>query len=164
MSVTYSPVNVEYINPFLSSALNVFRTMLDCEIKRGKPFLKGGPQPDHDISGIIGLTGEAIGTVVLSLGRQTALTATSRFLGEMPTEISDDVVDTIGELTNMIAGSAKAQLESLEMSISLPNVIVGRNHTVSFPSGVTPVGLPLECEWGPASMMVGLCEVGEPGG
>ena len=159
MTVQYTPVNVEYINPFLAAALDVFRVMLDCDMKRGTPYLKGTVQPDHEISGVIGLTGKAIGTVVLSLGREAAITATGVMLGEKPTEINADVIDAVGELTNMIAGNAKAALERLEMSISLPNVIVGRNHSVEFPSGVTPIGLPLECEWGPISLSVGLCEI-----
>lgn len=158
MVTQYAPVNVEYINPFLSSAVNVFRTMLKCELRRGQPYLKGHVQPDHEISGVIGLTGKAVGTVVLSLGRDVALQATEAMLGDSPTELDADVVDAVGELTNMIAGHAKMQLEHLSMSISLPNVIIGKNHTVQFPSNTTPICIPFDCDWGSVGVDVGLCE------
>ncbi len=158
MTQKYTPVNVEYVNPFLTSTLTVFRTMLDCEIERGQLYLKGHHSPDHEISGIIGLSGKAVGTVVLSLSREVALGATEAMLGEHHTEINADVVDVVGELTNMIAGSAKAKLEQFAMSISLPNVVIGKNHSVAFPTGVTPFGIPFTTKWGEVCIDVGLCE------
>jgi chemotaxis protein CheX len=158
MGGTCAPVNVEYINPFLTSTINVFRTMAACELKRGKPYLAEGVQPTHEISGVIGLSGKAIGTVVLSLGESVALKVSAAMLGETPAEMNGDVVDAIGELTNMIAGSAKAQLEHLEMSVSLPSVIMGRNHRVAFPGDIQPIAIPFESEWGPVCVEVGLRE------
>ena len=51
------------------------------------------------------------------------------------------------------------RLEELSMSISLPSVIAGKNHTVSFPSGAVPVGIPFESELGAFSVEVSLVEV-----
>jgi chemotaxis protein CheX len=151
-------LNVDCFNPFLSSTLKVFRTMASCELTRGAPFLMQGAQPIYEVSGIIGLTGKAIGTVALSLERQVALGVTGAILGETPFDVSNDVVDTVGELTNITAGGAKAHLEKYEMSVSLPSVIIGRNHTLAFPQDVTPIGIPFECHWGRICVQVGLCE------
>ncbi|MDX1964928.1 MAG: chemotaxis protein CheX [Pirellulales bacterium] len=158
MTTKYEPVKVEYINPFVTAAVKVFGTMLNCQLKRGQPYLKRNAQPDYEISGVIGLTGKANGTVVLSFSRDTAIQATATMLGERPEELNNDVVDTIGELANMVAGSAKTELEQFAMSISLPSVIIGKNHTVAFPRGVTPIGIPFECDWGSLCLDVGLCE------
>jgi chemotaxis protein CheX len=158
MGSTCAQVSVEYINPFLTSTINVFRTMAACELTRGTPYLADGTQPTHEISGVIGLSGKAIGTVVLSLGEPVALKVTAAMLGEEPPEMNSDVVDAIGELTNMIAGSAKAQLEHLEMSVSLPSVIMGRNHRVAFPGDIQPIAIPFESDWGPVCVEVGLRE------
>jgi chemotaxis protein CheX len=158
MGSTCVPINVEYINPFLTCTINVFRTMAACELTRGKPYLREGNEPAHEISGVIGLSGKAIGTVVLSLGEPVALKVTAAMLGEEPPELNGDVSDTIGELTNMIAGSAKAQLEHLAMSVSLPSVIMGRNHRVAFPGDIKPVAIPFESQWGPICVEVGLRE------
>lgn len=78
------------------------------------------------------------------------------------TEIDDDVVDAIGELTNMVAGVAKAELEEYELSASLPNVITGDQHEIHFPSNVTPICVHFETDWGPLTLEFGLAPVFEP--
>jgi chemotaxis protein CheX len=161
MTIQYAPVKVEYINPFIKATITVFRTMFNCELERGNPFLKGSSHPDHDISGMIGLTGKAVGTVVLSIDRDVALKAAESMLGERQQDLNADVVDAVGELTNMIAGNAKTDLEQFSMSLSLPSVITGKNHVVAFPSGMTPIGIPFESEWGNICVDVGLCETSE---
>ena len=119
----YSPMKVEFLNPFVTAAVSVFRTMLMCELTRGELRIKDNFQPNHEISGVIGLSGGAVGTVVLSLSHNVALSATGAMLGERPESLNADVVDVIGEVTNMIGGSSKSQLEQFAMSLSLPNVI-----------------------------------------
>jgi chemotaxis protein CheX len=151
-------MNVNYINPFLSCTVNVFDMMLHCSLTRGQPFLKGGPQPEFDVSGIIGLSGTAKGTVVLRLCHEAALMATAAMLGQRPESIDADVRDAVGELTNMIAGSAKAKLEHLALSVSLPSVITAKGHNVEFPRHVTPICIPFGCDWGPVALEVGLVD------
>ena len=151
-------MKVEYINPFLSSAVSVFRTMLECELTREGPFIKDGAQPSHEVSGIIGLSGKAKGTVVLSLDREVALCATEVMLQDRPEGINSDVTDAVGELTNMIAGAAKAQLEQLALSVSLPSVITGKGHCIEFPSAAPPLCIPFDCKWGRVVVEVGLVE------
>lgn len=155
-------MRAEYINPFILSTSNVYSTMLSCELERGTPALKESFCPEYEVSGVIGLTGNAVGTVVVSLSRNAALNSAAKLLEEDPkslTDIDRDVVDAIGELTNMIAGGAKAKLEELSLSVSLPSVICGKNHTVSFPSEATPISIPFDSKWGPISIEVGLVAV-----
>lgn len=152
-------MNVEYINPFLTSTISVFDTMLGCTLTRGTPYVKSDSQPEHEVSGVIGLSGKAQGTVVLGLNREAALNAAEALLEERPSEINGDVTDAVGELANIIAGRAKAQLEHLAMSVSLPTVITGKHHCVQFPTKVTPICIPFESEWGPVTVEVGLIEL-----
>ena len=151
-------VNVEYINPFVAAARSVFSTMVDCPLTRGQLSAQAGGQPGHEISGIIGLSGQAVGTVVLTLEKEVALSATEAMLQERPESIDGDVVDAVGELTNMIAGAAKAKLAEYSMSVSLPNVVVGRDHAIQFPSRCTPIRIPFESKWGAVVLIVGLTE------
>ena len=74
-------------------------------------------------------------------------------------ELNTDVVDAVGELTNMVAGGAKSQLTEYQLSISLPGVIKGAGHEVCFPSDVTPICVPFTCVWGALKIEVGLAEV-----
>jgi chemotaxis protein CheX len=152
-------MRADYINPFISSLINTFETMLACPLTRGPLYLKTPDTQLHDVSGIIGLSGQAQGTVVLTLDRNVALQATSTMLMCETTEINSDVVDAVGELTNMVAGSAKAQLTEYKLSISLPGVIKGEGHEVCFPSDVTPICVPFTCPWGDLKIEVGLTEV-----
>ena len=152
-------VDVKHINPFVSATENVFLTMLQCELKRGEIYLKETFCPDHEVSGVIGLSGKAVGAVILSLERNVAINATEAMLGERPRDLNPDVVDAIGELANMIAGNAKTELAQFAISLGLPNVIIGKNHTVTFPSKVVPIAIPFECKWGSICVSVGLCEI-----
>ena len=49
------------------------------------------------------------------------------------TEVNGDVLDAVGELTNIIAGQAKAQLEQYDLRVSLPNVVTGDDHRLHLP-------------------------------
>ncbi|MCS7237406.1 MAG: chemotaxis protein CheX [Thermoguttaceae bacterium] len=149
-------MRVEHINPFISAVLTTFRTMLGWELRRGKPVVKRVRTADHQVSGVIGLSGKAVGTVVLSFSEQVALKAASALLLEDLHEINTEVLDAVGELTNMVAGAAKAQLEEYQLSVSLPNVVTGHQHMVHFPSTVTPISIPFETEHGPFTLEVAL--------
>jgi chemotaxis protein CheX len=151
-------MKAEYINPFLVATISTFKTMLGCILTRGTPYVKNGSQPEHEVSGVIGLSGKSQGTVVVGLGREAALKVAEVMLQERPPEINGDVVDAVGELANIIAGQAKAQLEHLDLSVSLPSVITGKGHCIQFPTKVTPICIPFESDWGLITVAVGLSE------
>ena len=155
-------MRAEYINPFIASLGRAFRTMLNCEVHRGQLLLKSQQTRHFEISGIIGLSGKAVGMVVLSLSTEVAKKATSAMLLCETDEINADVIDAVGELTNVVAGSAKAELAELDMMVSLPNVITGADHAIRFPSNVTPICVPFTTDWGDLALEVGLAPAREP--
>ncbi len=133
--------------------------MLSCEAKRGALKLKGSADTLHDVSGVIGITGKAAGTVVVSLSTDVARKASAAMLMMDEAELADDeIIDAVGEITNMVAGSAKAKLEEYELSISLPNVITGSNHVVRFPKDIPTLCVPFDTQWGDLMLEVGLVE------
>ena len=152
-------MQVEYINPFISALKNTFQTMLSCEARRGTLAVKQDARAAHEISGVIGLSGLAVGTVVVSFSAPVAIKAASTMLMMEATSVDDDVLDAVGELTNMVAGAAKAELEEYNMQVSLPNVITGAGHEVHFPSEVSPISIAFDTDWGPISLEVGLAPV-----
>lgn len=155
-------IRVEFINPFISAANDVFQRMLGCSLARGPLSLKDEHTPIHEVSGLIGLSGKCRGMVVLSIGRATALGATEVMLGSRPLDLNSDVIDAVGELTNMIAGTAKTRLEEYQLTISLPTVICGRGQVISFPSQCTPMVIPFDSDLGPVCVQVGLVEASTP--
>jgi len=151
-------MNTDYINPFIESTISVFETMLGCSVTRKAISVHDTFAPEYDVTGIIGLSGKASGDIVISFERKLTLLATEALVGEKYDDITDDVIDTVGELTNMIAGNAKSSMEELELTLALPTVIVGKNHTIRFPSRVKPISIPFESEWGNFSIEVGLLQ------
>ncbi len=146
----------EHINPFLNAVSNTFSTMLNCETRKGEMFLVKTGAKLFPISGVIGLSGKAVGTVVINLSEEVAVKAASVMLMTELTEIDDDVIDAIGEIANMIAGAAKAELEEYELSLSLPSVVTGQGHEVRFPSNAKAIGVAFETDFGPLRLEVGL--------
>lgn len=147
----------EFIQPFVSATSDVFQTMLGCELTGGTPAA-GGANPVFDVSGLIGLSGVCRGMVVVSMARATALKAAGALLGLEPSDLDADVLDAIGELTNMIGGTAKTRLEEYALTIGLPTVICGTGQRIMFPSGAVPLVIPFDSEIGTVCIQVGLSE------
>ncbi len=125
-------MDIRFINPFIAAVKTVFKTMVATDVMVGKPSINmPGQVPTTDVSAVIGLSGDVVGCVVLSLPTDTALQAASKFAGVDLAQDHPDFSDALGELANMVAGQAKAQFEGFNVSISLPSVIIGKEHVVS---------------------------------
>lgn len=136
-------MKAEYVNPFITSTSEVFKTMVGIEPERGKLYVKADEKLPYDISGIIGLAGQASGFVVISMTEGLALKVVENFLGEKKTSMDDDVMDAVGEILNMIAGGAKQifSKKGTRFKISIPNVVVGKNHVVGKQKNVQCIGM-----------------------
>jgi len=132
--------------------------MLGCTPTRTGLKFRETEMPGYELSAVIGISGKIAGTIVLSLPLETAGHVLDRMLGtDSPsaTEMTSEICDSVGELANMIAGSAKAQMEKLELSISIPNVVSGKAHEIRFPSNVRPICLNYMSEIGPFAIEAG---------
>lgn len=136
-------MKAEYVNPFITSTSEVFKTMVGIEPERGELYVKSSEQLPYDISGIIGLAGQASGFVVISMSESLAFKVLENFLGETKTEMDEDVMDAIGEILNMIAGGAKQifSKKGIRFKISIPNVVVGKDHRVGKQKNVQSIGM-----------------------
>lgn len=148
------PVKVEHINPFVSATLETFKSMLRTELVPGKIFLAKDAKIQSDISGIIGLSGGAKGTVTLTFPKATALQAVTAFVGEKVESMDGMVKDAIGELANIVAGAAKKDLTQYKISISLPSVIIGDKHEVQGGKDVIPLAVPFNSPLGVFHLLV----------
>lgn len=157
-------MKVEFLNPFVLATCDVFKTMLGCTLTRGPLSVRNEHTPAYEVSGLIGLSGDYRGMVVVSVGRDTAYSVAEAMLGARPNQVNADVMDAIGEVTNMIAGAAKSQLAEFRLTIGLPTVICGRGHSIAFPSEAQPFVIPFDCDMGPVSVQVGLVECPVPVG
>jgi chemotaxis protein CheX len=152
-------VRAEYINPFLKASINLFKEYLGLQAVAGKPHLLGDPKDLDLVSGIIGLAGDTRGAVVLSFSRETAIAIVSKMAGQEYKALSNEVLDGVGELINIIAGNAKQDLLDFRIDISLPGVITGSSYKIRWPEGIPVVAIPFTTELGSFSVNVSLKDI-----
>lgn len=144
----------DYVNPVIVATQSVFEMMLGCTTKRTGLRLKQAPEPQPEVSCVIGISGRAAGTIIVGLPREVACSVLERMLGTVTEEITDEVCDAIGELTNMIAGAAKAKLAKYELSISLPSVVTGDGYLMHYPKSICPFEILFDSDIGPFTIEV----------
>jgi chemotaxis protein CheX len=131
----------KYIQPFIDVSKNTFKEFVGAELEAGRPYFSQKDSPNEwDISGVIGLSGEARGAVVIGMKTALATRLTDMLTGTKHAGIDDEVVDAIGEIVNIIAGNAKKGLEeSFRLVISLPTIIQGPGHQIKWPGDQTRI-------------------------
>ncbi len=149
-------MDVSYVNPFIKATVETFKTMLNLDLSTGTPMLKKDAQHSYDISGVIGLSGEAQGIISISFPKALALKIVSALLGEEVKIVGPELTDGIGEIANIIAGNTKQYLTQFKLSISLPNVVIGSGHRIEVQSGVPTIIIPLKCKLGDFAMEIAL--------
>lgn len=128
-------IKAEHVNPFIKAAIDMFKTMANLKARPGKIVMKDKVVSSYDVSGIIGLSGGVKGLVALSFPRASALAIVQAITGEKDVKEAR-IIDSIGELANIVAGAAKKDLSKFKIRISLPTVITGANHSISGPDAM----------------------------
>ena len=143
-------MDVKMINPFISATMNVLETMAFVKSEAGKPYLKKDDVAKGDVSGVIGFTGEANGTVSVTFDERSILKIVSNMFGEEVKELNDDVADAVGELTNMISGQARKELEEIGKIFhgAIPTVITGKNHQIDAVTKGPKIAIPFTTDTG----------------
>ena len=123
-----------YANPFIIGTKHVFKTMLDIDLAAHAPFMKDDRRTTADVTGVMGFTGDRRGTMSFSMSISGALKIYERLMCENFDQISPEIIDAVGELTNIISGQARKELEkeSLRLTAHVPMVFVGKNIEISF--------------------------------
>ena len=77
----------------------------------------------------IGFSGSFSASLALATGNVAACALVSRMLGGNIQRVSQDVVDGVAELVNMLAGVTKTKFseKSYSLTLSLPTIITGNN-------------------------------------
>jgi chemotaxis protein CheX len=121
------PILVESLS---QATFQVFSTMLGVEIVRGEVTIEDGRQEGNDgVVSFIGLAGEWAGTGSLSCSPVLACRICAAMLMCEATVVNEEVLDAVAELTNMIIGSVKTDMEAHvgPLGLSIPTVVFGRN-------------------------------------
>ncbi|MFH1081640.1 MAG: chemotaxis protein CheX [Pseudomonadota bacterium] len=150
-------MDVKFINPFLQGTLEVINKMAFIEPRPGKAYLKENSIAGGDVSGIIGITGDAIGTLAVSFSETCICDICSRLLGELHKAVNQDVFDAVGEITNMISGVARTHMEKEGMAVyaAIPSVVYGKNHTINHILDSPSIVIPFSTDQG--AFVVDVC-------
>jgi chemotaxis protein CheX len=144
-------MKAELINPFLQATIHVLKTMAHVEPIVGKPYIKNGTAATGDVSGIVGIIGDAEGSLCLTFTKESILLIVGRMFGEELKEINEEVKDAVGELTNMISGDSRRRLEEMGYHFqgAVPSVISGIGHEIKHITKGPILAIPFSTAGGP---------------
>lgn len=140
------------------ATLEVFGTMLSMDAVAGERFTERAPQhPSHGLVALIGMAGAWVGTGAITCSAELACKLSSHFLLTQFESVNDEVLDAMGELTNMIIGNFKNEMETHvgNLGLSIPTVIFGRNFVARSAAENDWIVVPFEC--GGETLTVKVC-------
>ncbi len=130
------------INAFIKAVQVTLSDMASTQVQFGKPFIEQHLTPRGEVIGILGMVAMPLrGTLSLSFPKNAILKIVENMLSEKYTEIDKNSTDAVGELTNMIYGSAKTTLNEsgFNLEMAIPTVIHGDFKSITNSDGVTLV-------------------------
>jgi chemotaxis protein CheX len=155
-------MKAELINPFLTATIELFERTFGVVPRAGEVYLDDRAKKHRwDISAVMVLTGSAIGVVAIRLTRVLAdkLLAKSGVSWESEDERESLCDGMVGELVNIISGNAAGSLKGYDIEISVPIVVQGENHTVSWPDRAPILSIPFSTDYGPFVVNISLIEL-----
>lgn len=126
-------MRIEYINPFVESAIEVLKKMVTQDVIRGELSLRNSVSSMLGLALIVGITGQVTGRVVIDMPQDLGLQIASIMNEENLKEFDDLTNATLTELANLIVGKAITNLHQLGYKFDLtpPTLFMGDNLRLS---------------------------------
>jgi len=134
--------------PALESAVReIFSVMLDMTLDR----VSIDPPLIADLTVMVGINGAMRGVIGMHTNAATACRLASLLLGAETDEFDERVLDAVGEIANMIAGSFKSKAPGLgeKCALSVPTVIAGADYHLHLASNGDHVEMSVSFEGSP---------------
>lgn len=141
--------NAKLLEVVQNTASNVFATMLGVTVTPQEVSVeKQGTVTNDGLVAMVGMAGPVSGSGCLCLSKSFGCFVASRFLMAEYTEINDEVLDAVAEVTNMVVGGLKTALEEDlgPMGLSIPTIVFGENYITRSPSLGERMVLAFKCE------------------
>lgn len=151
----------EFISPFLTSAKSVLTTMAQITVAAQPPVKVNTCTPQGDLAGVMPMATETIvGQLIISFENETILAIASNMLMEKFTVIDDDIIDTVGEITNMVTGGAKGLMsEEHNFGMTRPIGVLKKDyHKLIFNSPIQII-VPYQTSVGPFWIEMGFAQI-----
>jgi chemotaxis protein CheX len=137
---------VEYVR---TSTTSVFSTMLGLEVEHQDERVdREAPASSGGVLSFIGMAGSWAGTGVVCCTADFARRICAALLLTDSPSVDEDVLDAMGELTNMIIGNFKTMAEEHlgPLGLSIPTVIYGRNFVLRSAGHNDWIVVPFTCD------------------
>lgn len=142
LEIPADPVLLQAITHAVSDSL----TMCDAPTK----IVGFNAVPIYDpgaVTSVIGVHGKVSGFITLNCVEEVALTLVSGFLQEECEKFDGQVIDGIGEITNLISGGIKKRLARTPWgfeAVTVPSVIIGRHYQIAYTRGLDYLAVSFE--------------------
>ena len=100
----------QHIDSFVKAVHTVIESMLNPDVKTGKPFFNEDPLSKYEIAVLVGVLGDLQGQVICGMSKETARNIIAQMLGESSPEIDALGQSALCELKNIIVGTASTNL------------------------------------------------------
>jgi chemotaxis protein CheX len=120
----------QLIDAIRRSAIDVFATMLGVELGAGEASIERDTPAAHDgVVSFVGVAGAWAGTGVVVCSPELACRICNLMLMTDNNAVNEEVLDAVAEVTNMIIGCVKNDIEGEvgPLGLSIPTVVFGRN-------------------------------------
>ncbi len=117
-----------FINAFVEGVVKTVSLMAQLEVATGKPNLEAQFRPKGEVAGVVGMVfGSMKGTMSISFEQNSIFAILENMLGEKYSEVTPEVADAVGEMTNQIYGTAKTTLNQMgyAFEMAIPTVVKG---------------------------------------
>lgn len=134
-------VKSEYVAPFFQATKEVFKLMLDLDIRPcGPESLKLG---DRKVAVAIEVVGDLTGTILYQFPENMILTMVGIMSGMEINQLDGFVTSALGEVSNIISGNATTGLsaENYQCDIKPPQITVGESESRCTAPGALSVPL-----------------------
>ncbi|MFH0811134.1 MAG: chemotaxis protein CheX [Pseudomonadota bacterium] len=142
----------DLVEQFVKGTVRVMETMARMTPAVDTPYDKRPGSPSGDVTGVVGfMGGKHAGSVAVTFSAPCIKAALSNMLGEEVTELGPELLDAVGELTNMISGAVRVEISNsmgLELEAGIPTVICGQGHIVSHAANTSVLVIPFTTEHG----------------
>ncbi len=128
-------MEVEFINPFIVGAVEVFEKIANIELKKSNVEIKKSSAPTNEIVIVFGVVGYVEGQVVYSFKRHTAERVVNFMMPDSPQDkINMYFESALGSISNMITGRATVLLAGKEnvITITPPLIVIEKNIEVNY--------------------------------
>jgi chemotaxis protein CheX len=141
-TVTADPLSALAIDPDILQAIidSVESCFTMCDTKARCVGTSVVPMADPgSVTGMIGIHGNVSGFITVNMAEQVALSSVGGLLQDQFKKLDAQVIDGVGEMTNVISGGIKNGLAGTPWAftnVTVPSVIVGGNYQIAYAQGL----------------------------